>query len=309
MSKSIQELQQEAATVKPLESKLRQLQEQARLCEREVISLKLSYSKEQADIDKLEGRSLANYFFQVIGRMDDRLDQERREAYAAKVKLDGAEAELENIRRDVSRTQTDLAQARTAEYLLQQELTRKRQALRNSGTQAGERILELEQKIAELEARKKEIREAESAGYRAKSNCDQILSHLDSADDWNTWDLIGGGGIITHVAKHGHLDDAQDLISVLQSNLRQFQTELADIRITASMQVNADGFLRFADYFFDGLFADFAMKGKIDRSHSSVSHTKRQVQKALEQLRALEKSTDRELAERKQQLEELTVQS
>ena len=305
----LKELQQKAARVGSLEAKLRELQDQARLFEREVISLKVSYSKEQADIDKLEGKSLANYFFQVIGRLDDKLDKERQEAYAAKVKLDGAAAELENIRRDISHMQSALAEARTAEYLLQQELTRKRLALRNSGTDTGERILELERKIAELESQKKEIKEAASAGYRAKSNCDQILSHLDSADGWNTWDLIGGGGIITHVAKHSHLDDAQDLISKLQSNLRQFKTELADIRISANMQVNAEGFLRFADYFFDGLFADFAMKEKIDRSHASVSNTKRQIQKALDQLQELEKAADQELAKLKLALEELTVQA
>ena len=305
----LKELQQKAARIGSLEAKLRELQNQARLFEREVISLKVSYSKEHADIDKLEGKSLANYFFQVIGRLDDKLDKERQEAYAAKVKLDGARVELENIRRDISHMQSALAEARTAEYLLQQELIRKRLALRNSGTDAGERILELERKIAELESQKKEIKEAASAGYRAKSNCDQILSHLDSADGWNTWDLIGGGGIITHVAKHSHLDDAQDLISKLQSNLRQFKTELADIRISANMQVNAEGFLRFADYFFDGLFADFAMKEKIDRSHASVSNTKRQIQKALDQLHELEKAADQELAKLKLALEELTVQA
>ena len=118
----LKELQQKAARVGSLEAKLRELQNQAWLFEREVISLKVSYSKEQADIDKLEGKSLANYFFQVIGRLDDKLDKERQEAYAAKVKLDGAAAELENIRRDISHMQSALAEARTAEYLLQQEL-------------------------------------------------------------------------------------------------------------------------------------------------------------------------------------------
>ena len=116
-------------------------------------------------------------------------------------------------------------------------------------------------------------------------------------------------GIIADIAKHSHLDEAQHKIEALQMELRRFKTELADVgSIHVEMQVNIDGFLRFADYFFDGLFADFAMKEKIDRSHSSVSHTKRQIQKALEQLQDLEKSTDRELAERKQELEELTVQ-
>ena len=45
---------------------------------------KLEKSKlaEQADVDRLEGHSLAAFFYQVIGKMDEKLDKERQEAYA-----------------------------------------------------------------------------------------------------------------------------------------------------------------------------------------------------------------------------------
>ena len=51
----IRQLQQEAARVKPLESKLRELQAQVRHYEQEVMDLKVSYGKECSDIGKLEG--------------------------------------------------------------------------------------------------------------------------------------------------------------------------------------------------------------------------------------------------------------
>ena len=41
--------------------------------------------QEQADVDRLEGHSLATFFYQVIGKMDEKLDKERQEAYAARV--------------------------------------------------------------------------------------------------------------------------------------------------------------------------------------------------------------------------------
>ena len=121
-----------------------------------------------------------------------------------------------------------------------EELEKKRAALKASGTAAADQILDIEQKIAALEAQKREIKEAISAGYSARGTADRILSELESADGWNTWDMFGGGGIITHMAKHSHLDEAQDLVSDLQSKLRRFKTELADIQITANMQVNID---------------------------------------------------------------------
>lgn len=269
----------------------------------------MAFRKEQEDVEKLEGRSLANYFFQVVGKLDEKLDQERREAYAAKVKLDAAERELASIEADISEIQTQLNEIRVAEAQYKEALEKKRAMLKASGTAAADQIIEIEQKIAALEAQKKEIKETISAGYSARSTADRILSELDSADGWNTWDMFGGGGIITHMAKHSHLDEAQDLVSELQSKLRRFKTELADIQITANMQVNVDGFLRFADYFFDGLFADWAVGDKIYQSMNSVSSTRDKISITLDKLSSMEQAADRGIASLKQQLDELIVEA
>ena len=303
------ELQQKVAMKPSLEAKLRELQNQRREYDREVISLRVVFRKEQEDVEKLEGRSLANYFFQVVGKLDEKLDQERKEAYAAKVKLDAAERELAGIESDISEIHGQLNEIRVAEAQYKDELERKRATLRASGTATGNQIIELEQRIAAMEAQKREIREAISAGYSARGTADRILSELNSADGWNTWDMFGGGGIITHMAKHSHLDSAQDLVSELQSKLRRFKTELADIQITANMQVNVDGFLRFADYFFDGLFADWAVGDRINQSMNSVSSTKSQISRTLDKLNSMEQAADRGIASLKQQLDELIVKA
>ena len=292
-----------------LEAKLRELQNQRREYDREVIFLRVAFRKEQEDVEKLEGRSLANYFFQVVGKLDEKLDQERREAYAAKVKLDAAERELGGIEADISEIQTQLNEIRVAEVQYKEELEKKRVTLKVSGTAAADQILDIEQKIAALEAQKREIKEAISAGYSARSTADRILSELESADGWNTWDMLGGGGIITHMAKHSHLDEAQDMVSELQSKLRRFKTELADIQITANMQINIDGFLRFADYFFDGLFADWAVGDKISQSMNSVSSTRDKISRTLDKLNSMDQAADRCIASLKQQLDELIVKS
>ncbi len=303
------ELQKKVALKPQLEAKLRELQDQRRVYDSNVISLRVAFRKEQEDVEKLEGKSLANYFYNVIGKLDDKLDAERREAYAAKVKLDAAERELAGIEADIQEIQSQLAEIRVAEAQYKEALEAKRSQLRSSGTPAGEQIMELEEKIAALEAQKKEIQEAISAGNSAKGTADRILSELESADGWNTWDMFGGGGIITHMAKHEHLDDAQELVQELQGKLRRFKTELADIQISANLQVNIDGFLRFADYFFDGLFADWAVGDKISESMSSVQRTKDQISQMLKKLGSMEADADREIAALKAQLDNLIVQA
>ena len=109
------------------------------------------------------------------------------------------------------------------------------------------------------------------------------------------------------MAKHGHLDEAQNLVSELQGKLSRFKTELADIQISANMQVNIDGFLRFADFFFDGLFADWAVGDRISQSQSSVSNTKDQINRMLDKLRSMESATDAEISNLKAEREHLIV--
>ena len=302
-------LQQKVAQKPLLESKLYELHTQRRQYDNQVISLRVASRKEQEDVEKLEGRSLANYFYQVIGKLDDKLYQERKEAYAARVKLDAAERELAGIESDIKEIQEQITDVLVAEARYKDALELKRRQLKNSGTQVADQILSMEERIAALQAQKQEIREAISAGYSARSTADRILSELEDADGWNTWDILGGGGIITHMAKHSHLDEAQDLVQELQSQLRRFKTELADIQISANMQVNIDGFLRFADYFFDGLFADWAVGDKINQSMNSVSSTKSQISRTLDKLNEMEKAADRGIANLKQQLDELIVKA
>ena len=295
--------------VPSLEAKLAELESQQRIYESKVVSLRIDYQNEQADVERLEGRSLANYFFQVVGRLDEKLDQERQEAYAARVKLDEAQHQLAGIDADLRSIKDQLSEANIAAFQFRAEVEKKYAALKESGTDAADHIMEIEQKIAAKRAQKQEIKEAISAGRSARNLADEVLSELKSAEGWNTWDMFGGGGIITHMAKHEHLDAAQDLVYSLQSELRRFKTELADIHISANMQVSVDGFLRFADYFFDGLFADWAVGDRISNSISSVNHTKEQIGRTLEKLQEMEKATESEIAKLHQKLDDLIVKA
>ena len=64
--------------------------------------------EEQADVDRLEGRSLAAFFYNVVGKMDEKLTQERQEAYAARVRYDAAARELAGSEEDLARCHAEL---------------------------------------------------------------------------------------------------------------------------------------------------------------------------------------------------------
>ena len=50
------------------------------------------------------------------------------------------------------------------------------------------------------------------------------------------------------------------------------------------MQVNLNGFLRFADYFFDGLFVDWSVMGRISKAQTEVKNVKNQINTLLDKL-------------------------
>lgn len=299
----LRQLQAQCSRKKQLEAQVCELHSQRGALESQVRELQAVMQKEQADVERLEGRSLAAFFYQVIGKMDEHLTKERREAYAARVKYDAAARELADTEDDLRRSEEELTLLHGCDSQYEAVLQEKAEAVKAAGGPTAAEILRLEERKAFLTSQKKEVEEAVWAGDAALSTIQSVLESLDSAEGWGTWDLFGGG-LVADLAKHSHLDAAQFAVEQLQSQLRRFKTELADVTIHADVQVNVDGFLRFADYFFDGLFVDWAVLDRISQSKSQVQSTQSQIEEVMARLQAMLQNADGELAQIDQQLDE-----
>ena len=236
--------------------------------------------------------------------MDEKLTQERQEAYAAQVKYDAVARELAGIEEDLERYQAELHSLQNCEARHFAVLREKTQAVKANGGDIAQQILRLEERTAYLESQSRELEEAFAAGQNALTITDQIVDSLNSAESWGTWDLVGGG-LVADLAKHSRLDEAQACVESLQSQLRRFKTELADVTISADFQVNIDGFLRVADYFFDGLFADWAVLDQIHQSQDQVQNTRSQICSVLDYLQTLMDQTAAEKTRLQQEIERL----
>lgn len=272
----LQELLAQYARKRKLEASAAELLRQRDTYAARAEELKQAMQEEQADVDRLEGRSLAAFFYNVVGKMDEKLTQERQEAYAARVRYDAAARELAGAEEDLARCQAELDVLSGCEERYAALLREKTQAVKAAGGAVAEQILRMEERDAYLESQERELGEASAAGQSALATADEILESLSSAEGWGTWDLVGGG-LIADLAKHSKLDEAQAAVEYLQSQLRAFRTELADVTISADFQVNIDGFLRFADYVFDGIFADWAVLDRINQAQAQVEDTRAQI--------------------------------
>ena len=95
----LQQLQQQIIRKKQLKNMLADLRYQHQAVIAEVKQLNEIKLEEQSDVKRLEGRSLAAFFYGVIGKMGRKLTQERREAYQASVKYDMAARQLHLLRK------------------------------------------------------------------------------------------------------------------------------------------------------------------------------------------------------------------
>lgn len=287
----LQELQEKILQKKSLEAKLKELQSQREQLDERVQEMQQIMQREQGDVDRLERTSLVSVFYSIVGKKDEVLDKEKMEAYTAKVKYDSSVQERNRVEEDRKRLEAQLREIsgleRQYEKLLEERIT----SIKLSNSEEAKRIFEIEKQIAELRNQKKEIKEAISAGSCALNTANSVLDSLNSAKGWGTWDLVGGG-LVSDVIKHDHLDKAQNKIQQLQRELSRFKTELADVTIQSDIQIGIEGFLRFADYFFDGLFVDWLVLDKISESKSSVESTKSQIESVLNRLRDMDASND-----------------
>ena len=297
----LQRLQSEIMEKQRTDAKLSDLLLQQSDLEKKTEELEKTMQKEQDDVDRLNGRSLAAFFYRATGKIGEKLTKEEAEAYAASVKYEAAKNELQAVSDDIDYCQRRLSQLQDCEQQYEKVLEEKTEQIKKSGVPEAGRIMNLENEIAFLETQQKEIQEAVTAGKRALDITRKILEDLDSAKNWSTFDLMGGG-LIADMAKYDRLNKVQDKIQDLQAALRGFRTELADVteRISGDLHVEIGDFLHFADYFFDGLFTDWMVYDKINDSRGRTLRTRDQIQKILGQLNAM----DNEFCSKKENLKE-----
>lgn len=280
----LDQLRERIARKRKLSTEISALEDQRASLATRVQQLKEETYQEQLDVDKLENFSAAKLFAQIMGNLDERLEKERSELYAAALRYDSARQELHAVEADLAARREELSLLGNCEAEYDRLLeARARELRQDPQSPAARRLLALEERQAQLASREKELQEAIQAGYDALSDISSIESALSSAEGWGTWDVFGGG-LISDMAKYSHLDDAQQQINGLQRSLSRFRTELADVDIRTGIQIEVDSFLRFADYFFDNIFTDWAVLDRIRRTQSQIHEVDGSVRTILSRL-------------------------
>lgn len=299
-----QELEEKQHRKVRLQAMLAELYRQKQETEQNERKLQDSLAKEQQDVTRLEENHFVSFFYQMLGKKEEKLDEERAQAHEAAAKHQSAIMQLTAICQDIQRYEAEMCDLQHCERDYQKLMQEKQEWLMREYPAIGEQLVQKQRQIAALKGQHKEIGEAQSAGQHVQKTIADILEALDSAHGWAEFDVWGNGGIITTYQKHNHLDHAQEMLHGLQNDLRNFQTELADVNKSIDFEVQIIGFLRFADYFFDSFFVDLSVLDRIDHSLEKVSEVRKQVSQVMYHLAQEKQEIEQQLADTQAMLQE-----
>ena len=102
---------------------------------------------------------------------------------------------------------------------------------------------------------------------------EQAERSLSSARNWGIFDVLGGGFIVDMI-KHHKLGKAREAMESVNYLMQRLQQLLGSLQLPADYRMEIGNFATFADFFFDGVFADLYMQSKIMQSLDEVRRLK-----------------------------------
>ena len=300
--KELRELQERIVCLHRDSARLETLCCQEQAAQQECKVLLQCWNREQADVDRLERLTLSAIFANITGKKEEKLEREEAEAYAARLKYQVAEQQLREIQREIAECRERIQRNGDCQVAYQALLREKQGALKEQNPTLGRQIADLEEKINGAIGQQKELEEALAAGEKALRQLDKVAIALDSAGNWGTWDVLGGG-LLTDVMKYSQLDEAQGELEQLQFCLRRYQTELADVTALHIADFHPDGLTGVVDILFDNIFTDWAVLARIQNSQAQIQALGQQLTGFQRQLAQDLERTRRDLTALQEELE------
>ena len=75
--------------------------------------------------------------------------------------------------------------------------------------------------------------------------------------------------------------EAAALMEQAKSDIQRFQRELRDVQVSLDLRMEIGSFLSFADFFLDGLVADYMVQSKIADAREQVDDAINRIEKIL----------------------------
>jgi len=286
------QLQQEQEEIHTQLRKSARLNEQGLLIDKQIDHTQQEIDKHsmtlnqiRSKLDKLDGFSFMNMIRTWTGQQDELRAEKIDKAAILELKIKEAKQMQTDLTEDRVQVTNKLAliDDMALQGALQLIKAKKKGYLQIHNPAQAEKLEHLAQEKMLTKQLMAEIQEAEDAGEVALTKLGQAAASLHSASGYSTWDTFFGGGLIATHLKHDALDQSENYLHSAQIALQRFHNELLDVHemSTKSLQVETDGFVKFADYFFDDIFSAWSVHSKISTAREQVSRVQDDVHNTI----------------------------
>lgn len=296
-SDKLSEIRNKLYRLPAMEERLSKILNRIADAEMERDSLLVKYEAEAMDVENLQKESLSATLLRLFGKYDSKLDKEIQEKVQAKLEYDKAVERVKELLKERDELSLSISALRDDQRFYEAELKRREDEIkRNTAGEKSTKYHQLEEDQKNLYKQLVEIDEAIKAANRAKRTALRILEHLKSADRWATYDVWFKGGIISHMAKYGHVDNAEAEYNRLSSNLKDLERELKDINVSYIPGLTGvDSTTRAIDFWLDNIFTDLNVRKRIRGDMEEMSRLTGILQKVVSRLEQSKSAVERQI--------------
>lgn len=282
----LNEIENKISLLPALEYRMEKLNERLYDAEAEVKSLLHKYESEALDVENIKKDSLSNTILKLVKKYEGKVEKENQEMLSAKLKYDEAVEKVNILKLDIISLGNNISEIKKQKQIYEDELKKREESIKSNTTTESYRIyIELKQEKELLTNQLYELEEAISAANRVTSTAYRALNQLESAEGWATYDALTQGGIISHIAKYDHIDNAQKDFNSLNCDLKNFQKELLDVNIESTFDsIGIDSYTRAVDLWFDNIFTDLSVRDKIQENIGTITQLNTKINKAVGKL-------------------------
>lgn len=208
-----------------LEKEIADLREKIAELEGEESRLKLQAEYEQSDVDELEGKTLKAAFYTLIGKKNEKLNQEYDEADEAKARYEAVVADLSAARKALSRAEYALRRFRSSQKeekeAFEAWLAETRVRLESLPPEVSREFLRLEQELMTHVEQQEQILAAIAEGKKAIPLARYVEEAWEEVREYDHRDNI--------FAEYERRDETKERQKMLNLQLKRFSDALTRV--------------------------------------------------------------------------------
>lgn len=288
-----------------LENKISSIIETLNNKEEELESLEKNLIKEEKDVERLKSFSFSNLIASIMRNKNEKLNKEEKEYLDAKLKYDNLKSDIKNLNNDLEEEKKKLRELQVEDDQYEALILQKIDMLKRSNLEVKDEIIKYEKEISSLLNEKVLVLEALNEGENALMIADEIKSALDSAENWESYTIIGAG-VINPIEKSEKIDFAKSTMERLSYSVEMLNKELEAVRKAMSLEdKDISGIVYIFDNFFNCMFYDFSDKEDTKGSLYEIFELEGEIKRIAEKLKNEEVRVNMKIKELNEKLENI----